>query len=168
MAGALMIDFARVVRSSTKVEEQKTAFVVAAMLECVSARISHGGNASFFRFRFLFRLYWYPLKVLYSTGVVTAHRAYDRGCGLYGFFNSLLWILLGLNIYWLVVRPLTTVIVVVHSVSRSSLFFNFSFDCFLATNEISKTHARMKTMTMMTQRTFSRQLDKLVECQEDY
>ncbi|CAF0790641.1 unnamed protein product [Adineta steineri] len=50
---------------------------------------------------FLFRLYWYPIKVLYSTGVVTAYRAYGRGCGLYGFFNSLLWILLGLNIYWL-------------------------------------------------------------------
>jgi len=50
---------------------------------------------------FLFRLYWYPLKVLYSTGVVTAHTAYVRGCGLYGFFNSLLWILFGLNIYWL-------------------------------------------------------------------
>ncbi|CAF1002723.1 unnamed protein product [Adineta ricciae] len=50
---------------------------------------------------FLFRLYWYPIKVLYSTGVVTAHRAYDKGCGLYGFFNSLLWILCCLNIYWL-------------------------------------------------------------------
>ncbi|CAF0754186.1 unnamed protein product [Didymodactylos carnosus] len=49
----------------------------------------------------LFRLYWFPLKVLYSTGVVTAYRAYDKGCGLYAFFNSLLWILLGLNIYWL-------------------------------------------------------------------
>lgn len=43
------------------------------------------------------------MKVLYSAGVVTAHRAYDKGCGLYGFFNGLLWILLGLNIYWLVV-----------------------------------------------------------------
>jgi ceramide synthetase len=51
---------------------------------------------------FLFRLYWYPLKVLYTTGVVTGYRAYSRGCGLYGFFNSLLWILLGLNIYWLI------------------------------------------------------------------
>ncbi|CAF0791647.1 unnamed protein product [Rotaria sordida] len=50
---------------------------------------------------FLFRLYWYPLRVLYSTGVVTAYRVYDRGCGLYGFFNLLLLILLGLNIYWL-------------------------------------------------------------------
>ena len=43
------------------------------------------------------------MKVLYSAGVVTAHRAYDKGCGLYGFFNGLLWMLLGLNIYWLVV-----------------------------------------------------------------
>ncbi|CAF4253937.1 unnamed protein product [Rotaria sp. Silwood2] len=50
---------------------------------------------------FLFRLYWYPMKVLYSAGVVTAYRAYDKGCGLYAFFNGLLWILLGLNIYWL-------------------------------------------------------------------
>lgn len=50
---------------------------------------------------FLFRLYWFPLKVLYSTGVAVAYRAYDKGCGLYGFFNVLLWILLGLNLYWL-------------------------------------------------------------------
>jgi len=54
-------------------------------------------------FRFLFRLYWYPMKVLYTTGVVTGYRAYDKGCGLYGFFNSLLWLLLGLNLYWLYV-----------------------------------------------------------------
>lgn len=44
------------------------------------------------------------MKVLYTAGVVTAYRAYDKGCGLYGFFNGLLWMLLGLNIYWLVVR----------------------------------------------------------------
>lgn len=44
------------------------------------------------------------MKVLYTSGVVTAYRAYDKGCGLYGFFNGLLWILLGLNIYWLYVR----------------------------------------------------------------
>jgi hypothetical protein len=56
--------------------------------------------------RFLFRLYWYPMKVLYTSGVVTAYRAYDKGCGLYGFFNGLLWILLGLNIYWLIVNKL--------------------------------------------------------------
>lgn len=57
----------------------------------------------YFANRFLFRLYWYPMKVLYTAGVVTGYRAYDKGCGLYGFFNGLLWILLGLNIYWLVV-----------------------------------------------------------------
>ncbi len=56
-----------------------------------------------FQIRFLFRLYWYPMKVLYTTGVVTGYRAYDKGCGLYGFFNGLLWMLLGLNIYWLFV-----------------------------------------------------------------
>ena len=160
----------KICTSCTNLDEQTTAFVFVGILDCVCVCVcTHVSRWKrvLFRFRFLFRLYWYPLKVLYSTGVVTAYRAYDRGCGLYGFFNSLLWILLGLNIYWLVVRPPTTMIVVVHSVSRSSLFFNFSFDCFLATNEISKTHARMKMMTTMTQRTFS-QLDKLVKCQEDY
>jgi hypothetical protein len=49
-------------------------------------------------------MYWYPMKVLYTSGVVTAYRAYGKGCGLYGFFNGLLWLLLGLNIYWLFVR----------------------------------------------------------------
>jgi len=52
-------------------------------------------------FWFLFRLYWYPKKVLYTAGVTSAYRAYDKGCGLYAFFNGLLWMLLGLNIYWL-------------------------------------------------------------------
>jgi len=62
---------------------------------------ANGCFAMFVLCWFLFRLYWYPLKVLYTTGVVTFYRAYDRGCGLYAFFNSLLWLLLGLNIYWL-------------------------------------------------------------------
>lgn len=44
------------------------------------------------------------MKVLYTAGVVTAFRAYDKGCGLYAFFNILLWLLLGLNIYWLYVN----------------------------------------------------------------
>lgn len=64
--------------------------------------VANGAFVMFVLCWFLFRLYWYPLKVLYSTGVVTAYRAYKRGCGLYFFFNSLLWILLGLNIYWLI------------------------------------------------------------------
>lgn len=49
---------------------------------------------------YVFRLYWFPLKVLYSTAVISVHRAYYRGAGLYLFFNSLLWILLCLDIYW--------------------------------------------------------------------
>jgi len=43
------------------------------------------------------------MKVLYAAGVVSVYRAYDKGCGLYGFFNTLLWMLLALNIYWLIV-----------------------------------------------------------------
>ncbi len=76
--------------------------------------------------RFLFRLYWYPLKVLYSTGVVTAYRAYKRGCGLYFFFNSLLWILLGLNIYWLIVSDITHLQETIN-IDFSS-FFKFFFE----------------------------------------
>jgi hypothetical protein len=54
--------------------------------------------------RYLFRLYWFPLKILYSCGVVAVHRAYYRGAGLYGFFNTLLWILLILDLYWFYVN----------------------------------------------------------------
>ena len=75
--------------------------------------------------RFVFRLYWYPLKVLYSTGVVTAYRAYERGCGLYAFFNSLLWILFGLNIYWLFVSILTKILINLN-IKFLRLFSSFS------------------------------------------
>lgn len=63
----------------------------------------HIANIGFVAFTvawYLFRLYWFPLKILYTTGVVAAHRAYLRGAGLYCFFNSLLWFLLCLDIYW--------------------------------------------------------------------
>jgi hypothetical protein len=84
--------------------------------------------------RFLFRLYWYPMKVLYTSGVITAYRAYDKGCGLYGFFNGLLWILLGLNIYWLVVSRsyLWKMKLIDCLFFFLSLFFNFSFECVVA------------------------------------
>lgn len=62
--------------------------------------ISNIGFVGFTITWFVFRLYWYPLKVLYSSGVVAAHRAYIRGAGLYGLFNLLLWFLLFLNLYW--------------------------------------------------------------------
>lgn len=54
----------------------------------------------FNRYRFLFRLYWFPLKIIYSSSVIAVHRAYYRGAGLYAFFNSLLLLLLILDIYW--------------------------------------------------------------------
>lgn len=62
--------------------------------------ISNIGFVGFTITWFVFRLYWYPLKVLYTSGVVAAHRAYIRGAGLYAFFNSLLWFLLFLDLYW--------------------------------------------------------------------
>ncbi|CAF0882433.1 unnamed protein product [Adineta steineri] len=65
----------------------------------------HAASGCFIIFTFcwfLFRMYWYPIKVLYTAGVTPAYRAYDKGGGLYGFFNVLLWTLLSLNIYWLV------------------------------------------------------------------
>jgi len=49
---------------------------------------------------YIFRLYWFPLKVLYFSSVVSAHRGYHRGAGLYLFFNGLLFTLLGLDLYW--------------------------------------------------------------------
>jgi len=66
--------------------------------------ISNIGFVGFTITWFVFRLYWYPLKVLYSSGVVAAHRAYMRGAGLYAFFNSLLWFLLFLDLYWFYVN----------------------------------------------------------------
>ncbi|CAF0836893.1 unnamed protein product [Brachionus calyciflorus] len=62
--------------------------------------ISNYGFGAFTFAWFVFRLYWFPLKILYATGVVSVHKAYQRGAGLYGFFNSLLWLLLVLDIYW--------------------------------------------------------------------
>lgn len=48
---------------------------------------------------FIFRLYWYPLKVLFSTG----HGAMNYGPeekNFFLFFNSMLWILQCMNVYW--------------------------------------------------------------------
>jgi ceramide synthetase len=62
--------------------------------------ISNIGFTAFTAAWYLFRLYWFPLKILYSSGVVSVHRAYYRGAGLYAFFNILLWFLLCLDLYW--------------------------------------------------------------------
>nr|CAB3230101.1 ceramide synthase 1 [Phallusia mammillata] len=47
---------------------------------------------------FMFRLYWYPLKAMYAAGYVSKKVTGDLL--FYHFFNGLLWILLGMNIYW--------------------------------------------------------------------
>lgn len=61
-------------------------------------------NLSFVLFTvtwFVFRLYWYPLKVLYAAGVINFYELFlARGGKLLIFFNFLLWTLLVLNIYW--------------------------------------------------------------------
>lgn len=59
--------------------------------------------------RFLFRLYWFPVKILYVTSVISAHRMFYRiecplvGSFIYGIFNALLAAILLLNIYWFLV-----------------------------------------------------------------
>lgn len=66
----------------------------------INETISNVGFGFFAVGWFVFRLYWFPLKILYSTSVVSVYTAVDRGAGLYGFFNVLLWFLLGLDLYW--------------------------------------------------------------------
>lgn len=52
--------------------------------------------------RFWFRLYWFPLKVLYAT-CVSSIRSVPT-IPFYFFFNALLFSLLLMNIYWFLVR----------------------------------------------------------------
>ena len=54
--------------------------------------------------RFWFRLYWFPLKVLYATCVSSIHSV--PNIPFYFFFNALLFALLLMNIYWFLVRIL--------------------------------------------------------------
>jgi sphingoid base N-stearoyltransferase len=62
--------------------------------------ISNAGFLCFAIAWFIFRIYWFPIKILYSTSVVSIYTAVDRGAGLYGFFNILLWFLFSLDLYW--------------------------------------------------------------------
>jgi hypothetical protein len=50
----------------------------------------------------MFRLNWFPKKILYTAGVVGINRCIKSGTerGFYEFFNALLWILLLLDLYW--------------------------------------------------------------------
>lgn len=52
--------------------------------------------------RFWFRLYWFPLKVLYATCVSSIQTV--PTIPFYFFFNALLFALLLMNIYWFLVR----------------------------------------------------------------
>uniref|UniRef100_A0A4W4F9C2 TLC domain-containing protein n=1 Tax=Electrophorus electricus TaxID=8005 RepID=A0A4W4F9C2_ELEEL len=57
---------------------------------------------SLFCCRFLFRLYWFPLKVLYTSCVSSLQTV--PNIPFYFFFNTLLFALLLMNIYWFLVR----------------------------------------------------------------
>jgi sphingoid base N-stearoyltransferase len=62
---------------------------------------------------FVFRLYWFPLKILYTSSVVSVYEAVPRGAGLYTFLNSLMWFLLGLNLYWFYVNIIIIIIIII-------------------------------------------------------
>jgi len=64
-------------------------------------RLSTLGFISFASTWFVFRLYWFPLKVLYSTsyGVTQFH---EHAVPFYFIFNALLWALLCLHVYWFI------------------------------------------------------------------
>ena len=48
--------------------------------------------------RFYCRLYLYPIKVLYSCGAVA--RTYGPNAPFYFFFNTMLWMLFCMNLWW--------------------------------------------------------------------
>ncbi|TNM87903.1 hypothetical protein fugu_006124 [Takifugu bimaculatus] len=60
--------------------------------------LSNMGSVSFSITWFWFRLYWFPLKVLYAT-CVSSIRSVPT-IPFYFFFNALLFSLLLMNIYW--------------------------------------------------------------------
>ena len=58
----------------------------------------------YFTFRYVFRLYWLPLKVLHSTGYGSmVHHQTIKLLPFYYFFNGMLWTLQLMNIYWFMV-----------------------------------------------------------------
>ncbi|CAF0919255.1 unnamed protein product [Brachionus calyciflorus] len=78
--------------------------------------ISFIGFATFTVTWYMFRLYWFPLKILYASSVITCHRAYQlaykNGAKFYALFNGLLFTLFLLNVYWfyLILRMLVRVL----------------------------------------------------------
>uniref|UniRef100_A0A670KA21 Ceramide synthase 1 n=1 Tax=Podarcis muralis TaxID=64176 RepID=A0A670KA21_PODMU len=63
--------------------------------------ISNAGCVSFSVSWFWFRLYWFPLKVLYATCHTSLQTVPD--IPFYFFFNALLFVLTLMNIYWFLV-----------------------------------------------------------------
>uniref|UniRef100_A0A8B9LSM4 Ceramide synthase 1 n=1 Tax=Astyanax mexicanus TaxID=7994 RepID=A0A8B9LSM4_ASTMX len=60
--------------------------------------IEHSNLAFLFLYRFWFRLYWFPLKVLYASCISSQQTV--PNIPFYLFFNTLLIALLIMNIYW--------------------------------------------------------------------
>ncbi|XP_028857039.1 ceramide synthase 1 [Denticeps clupeoides] len=60
--------------------------------------LSHVGTVCFAATWFLFRLYWFPLKVLYASCITSLQ--YVPNIPFYFFFNFLLFALLLMNVYW--------------------------------------------------------------------
>lgn len=48
--------------------------------------------------RVLFRLYWYPVKLLYATGFIS--QKFYPEAPFYSLFNVMLLVLYGLHVYW--------------------------------------------------------------------
>lgn len=97
-------------------------------------------------FRLIFRLYLFPVKVLYSASVVFPYRTYLKGSTLYGFCNLLLWILQALNVYWFFVSFLAyteNIFISVYMFIFSS-FYNSSTDYVLVLCLVYMTPANTK------------------------
>ena len=76
----------------------------------------------FFCHRFVSRLYWFPLKVIYTTVVVSIYRTLNKTLHLYILFNIFLWILLDLNIEWFLMSLVCSTNIIFYSWLEFSWF----------------------------------------------
>jgi len=68
-------------------------------IDHVADRLATIGFVFFASTWFWFRLYWFPLKVLYSASYGAALHI-EQGIPFYYLFNFLLWFLFSLHLYW--------------------------------------------------------------------
>ena len=115
---------------------------------------SQAGFATFTVSWFLFRLYWFPLKVLYSAGVALVYRLSEKDSCRYTLFNILLWILLILNLYWLFVSVCQGDKLIDFVLLRFSLFSKFSIVFYCDRRQ------PVETCAMATTRRRTRQIRK--------